>query len=152
MRFLLGRFERTASEFYQEYVENNKLFIDEPIKKMSKLTENLLHGIDYEEVKKRRTANFRLLHNEFERINRLKLTVPEGAFMYPLYIENGAEIRKRLQAEKIYIPTLWPDVFDVCKEDEPEYDMAKNILPLPVDQRYKSAEMDYIITRITLMQ
>lgn len=144
MRFLLGRFERTASEFYQEYVENNKLFIDEPIKKMSKLTENLLRGIDYEYVKKQRTDNFRLLHSEFESINRLKLSVPEGAFMYPLYIENGTEIRKRLQAEKIYIPTLWPDVFDICKEDEPEYDMAKNILPLPVDQRYGYVTMQNI--------
>lgn len=115
---------------------------------MSKLTENLLRGIDYEYVKKQRTDNFGLLHSEFEGINRLKLTVPEGAFMYPLYIENGAEIRKRLQAEKIYIPTLWSDVFDICKESEPEYDMAKNILPLPVDQRYGFAEVNYVMSKI----
>ncbi len=47
MHFLLGRFERTASEFYGEYVANNDLFTSEPIKKMSKLTRNLRHGIDY---------------------------------------------------------------------------------------------------------
>ena len=144
IHYLLGRFERKASEFYSEYTAHEKSAENEPIKHMSKLTENLLRGIDYEAVKKRRTDNFRLLHNEFESINRLKLTVPEGAFMYPLYVDNGAELRKRLQAEKIYIPTLWLDVFDVCKEDEPEYDMAKNILPLPVDQRYGANEMKYI--------
>lgn len=148
MRFLLGRFERTASEFYSEYVENNKRFASEPIKKMSRLTDNLLHGIDYEYIKRRRTENFKFLHNELERMNRLCLTVPEGAFMYPLYIENGAEIRKKLQAEKIYIPTLWPDVFDICQENEPEYDMAKNILPLPVDQRYGIDEIKYLIHEI----
>lgn len=148
MRHLMGRFERTASEFYSEYLTREKAIEYEPIKRMSMLTENLLRGVDYESVKTRRTNNFGLLHNEFKSINRLKLTVPEGAFMYPLYIENGAELRKKLQAEKIYIPTLWPDVFDVCTEDEPEYDMAKNILPLPVDQRYGKIEIQYIIEKI----
>jgi hypothetical protein len=34
------------------------------------------------------------------------------------------------------MPTLWPDVFDVCEPSEIEYDMAANILPIPCDQRY----------------
>lgn len=148
MHFLLGRYERTASEFYSEYVSNNGLFVDEPIKRMSRLTENLLHAIDYERVKQRRTENFAYLHERLKQINKLALSIPEGAFMYPLYIENGSEIRKKLQAEKIYIPTLWPDVFEICDETELEYDMAKNILPLPVDQRYDENDMEYIVTRI----
>ena len=64
--------------------------------------------------------------------------------MYPLYIENGAEIRKVLQKEKIYVPLLWKDVFGICKKDELEYDMANNILPLSVDQRYTIDDMQYI--------
>ena len=68
--------------------------------------------------------------------------------MYPLYLENGAEIRKKLQQEKIYIPTLWPDVFDICKESDLEYDYAKSILPIPLDQRYGKEEMAYIAGRI----
>lgn len=145
MHFLLGRFERTASEFYSEYAANNDFFLTEPLKQMSKLTENLLHGIDYERVKQRRTKNFAYLHERLKSMNKLNLSVPEGAFMYPLYIENGSEIRKKLQAEKIYIPTLWPDVFAVCDETELEYDMAKNILPLPVDQRYGIDDMNHMI-------
>lgn len=148
MRFLLGRFERTASEFYLEYVENNKLFKNENIKLMSKLTENLLHGIDYEYIKYRRTSNFKMLHAAFNGINKLKLSIPEGAFMYPLYIENGDILRKKLQKEKIYIPALWPAVFSICKEYELEYDMAKNILPLPCDQRYGDKEMKYLISKV----
>lgn len=136
MRFLLGRFERTASEFYSEYVLNNDLFESAPIKKMSKLTDNLLRAIQYEDVKRRRTENFRILHGAFCNMNKLDLTVPEGAFMYPLYIDGGAELRKKLQKKQVYIPTLWPDVFDVCEMSEIEYDMAANILPIPCDQRY----------------
>ena len=58
MHFLLGRYERSANEFYSEYVANNKLFATEPIKQMSHLTKNLLHGIDYNSVAKRRQDNF----------------------------------------------------------------------------------------------
>lgn len=148
MRFLLGRYERPASEFYSEYAANNRFFADEPIKRMSRLTENLLHGIDYEAVKQRRTENFAYLHKWLSGINHLDLTIPEGAFMYPLYLENGAEIRNKLQAMKIYIPTLWPAVFALCGKMEPEYDMAKNILPLPVDQRYGTEEMEYLVSII----
>ena len=148
MNFLLGRYERTASEFYPEYAANNNFFENEPIKRMSKLTENLLHGIDYERVRQRRTENFAFLHERLHGSNRLNLTIPEGAFMYPLYLENGAEIRKKLQAMKIYIPTLWPSVFALCGKMEPEYDMAKNILPLPVDQRYWTEEMEYLADEV----
>lgn len=148
MNFLLGRYERTASEFYPEYAANNNFFENEPIKRMSKLTENLLHGIDYERVRQRRTENFAFLHERLHGINRLNLTIPEGAFMYPLYLENRAEIRKKLQAMKIYIPTLWPSVFALCGKMEPEYDMAKNILPLPVDQRYWTEEMEYLADEV----
>lgn len=148
MNFLLGRYERTASEFYPEYAANNDFFENEPIKRMSKLTENLLHGIDYEFVRQRRTENFAFLHERLGKINKLALTVPNGAFMYPLYLENGAIIRKALQKEKIYIPSLWPSVFDICAETELEYDVAKNILPLPVDQRYDSKVMEYLVERV----
>lgn len=148
MHFLLGRYERSASEFYAEYVENNHFFENEPIKRMSKLTENLLHGIDYEMVRKKRTQNFAYLNEKLHSLNKLNLVVPDGAFMYPLYIENGAEVRKQLQAKKIFIPTLWPAVFNLCKENELEYDMAKNILPIPVDQRYGIEDMKYIAREI----
>lgn len=97
---MLGRYERSANEFYSEYVLNNKLFATEPVKRMSRLTENLLHGIDYDVVAKRRQENFDFLDAEFRDINELNLKSVYGAFMYPLLIQNGSEIRKALQKEK----------------------------------------------------
>lgn len=151
MGYLLGRFERSASEFYTEYVANNEMFEKEPVKKMSLLTENLLRAIDYQEISKRRTENYTILHRAFSEINMLKLQIPEGAFMYPLYVEDGYLIRQKLQQKKIYIPTLWPDVFDWCEEEEYEYGLAKNVLPLPCDQRYDEDDMLYIIDSIVDM-
>ena len=148
MRFLLGRFERTASEFYDEYAANNKFFASEPIKRLSKLTSNLLHGIDYKRVETQRKQNYASLHKSFSRINLLLLRDEPGTFMYPLYLENGKEIRKRLQAEKLYIPTLWPTVFRISSPDKTEWKMAENILPLPVDQRYGVVDMFRICEEI----
>jgi len=150
MRFLMGRYERTASEFYSEYATNNRLFQNEPLKKMSKLTKNLLHGIDYVLIRQRRTNNYKYMFEKFKSINKLELKEVEGAFAYPLWIENGAEIRKKLQALKIYIPTLWPNVLQEISENSVEYDMAENILPLPCDQRYNIEDMEYVYEQILM--
>lgn len=144
MYFLLGRFERTASEFYSGYVANNHLFESEPVKKMSKLTENLLRGIDYESVRKKRFDNFQFLHQMLKSKNMIEVKVPYGPFMYPFYAENGAAIRKELQKKKIYIPTLWPNVLESCDSGDLEYRLAMNILPLPCDQRYSIKDMIYL--------
>ena len=145
MHFLLGRYERTANEFYQEYVANNKLFATEGVKRMSYLTENLLRGIDYDQVAKIRQDNFECLHKELGCLNGLELKSVYGAFMYPFLIENGAQIRKKLQAQKIYIPTLWPNVLEECTACTLEYRYAADILPIPVDQRYGEKDMQYLV-------
>lgn len=148
MRFLFGRFERTASEFYQDYVCNNELFEEEPIKLMSKVTDNMLHGIDYEKVKEKRTKNYIYLHEHLQGINNLHLKVSMGAFMYPLFVPGGREIRKMLKEEKIYVPILWPNVLSECSESEIEFNLANDILPLPVDQRYGFPEMNILVACI----
>ncbi len=148
IHYIMGRFERTAGEFYKESADNNHFFADEPVKKMSKLTENLLRSYDYDRIARRRTENFEFLHEHLEARNGLKLNVPKGAFMYPLYLENGAEIKKELCSMKIFVPTLWGDVFDICKENSLEYSLAKNIVPLPVDQRYGREDMEYILSKL----
>lgn len=148
MNFLLGRFEKTASEFYGEYAANNRLFANEPLKYMSKLTKNLLQGIDYDAIKEQRTKNYAYLHGKLGKENNLELSLSEGAFMYPFYHENAVEIRKKLQQEKIYIPTLWPNVLEDVAENDLEYKYAQNILPLPCDQRYGIEDMEYLVEEI----
>lgn len=151
MDFLLGRFERPASLYYEKYRANNESFDTEPIKLMSDLTRNLLRGIDYARVKEKREENFRYLHSRLQAINMLDLRVPVGPFMYPLLVKDGAELRKKLQKMKIYIPTLWPNVLEECESDSLEYFYAHDILPLPIDQRYGVEDMEYIAERIQKM-
>lgn len=148
MRFVLGRYERTANEFYKESVANNEFFSVEPVKTISELTKNLLRAIDYPAVEKQRTENFVYLHERLKEKNKLNLKIPNGAYMYPFYCKDGAIVRKELQAQKIYIPTLWHDVFDTCNPNSLEYDYAMNILPLPIDQRYTKEDMEYVFEEV----
>lgn len=148
LTFLAGRLERSANEFYSAYRENEKRIDKLPLRKMSIVTQNMLRGIDYEQIKKDRERNFSYLHEHLRSINQLELCLPEGSYMYPLLVRDGAEIRKKLQEEKIYIPTLWPNVMDSLKQGEIEYILAENILPLPCDQRYGTIEMDYLVKKI----
>lgn len=144
MKFLLGRMEKGASEFYPEYVKNDESFDHEPIKRMSKLTQNILKGIDYSFVKKRREDNFSYLSERLGDRNELVLKMPKGPYAYPFLVKNGSKIRKKLQNCKIYIPTLWPDVLKTNKQNTWEYRLADDVLPLPVDQRYDKNDMAYI--------
>lgn len=68
--------------------------------------------------------------------------------MYPLLIENGKEIRKIMQENKIFISTLWPsflgDEYDTYLEEK----LSQNILPIPCDQRYTIEDMKSITIQL----
>jgi len=146
--YLLGRFERSASEFFAESQENNDRFDHEHVKRMSALTENMLRGIDYERVKNQRSRNFAYLHRHLEEENLLKLHEVEGAFMYPFMVEDAPQLRKKLIENKIYIPVLWPNVVNEMPIDTLEYRYSSTILPIPCDQRYDEEDMQHIINLI----
>lgn len=148
MKFLMGRFERSGSEFYGDYSRNEENTGTAAVKRMSLFTENLLHSFDYQRVEKTRTENFRFLHEHLKGFNQLELTVPKGAFAYPLLLEYGPAVRKQLIDKKIYIPQLWPNVLRDTEKTWEEHQMSENILPLPCDQRYDISDMRYMVQEI----
>ena len=141
MHFVLGRYDRNAPSFFREASDNNAFFAKEPIKRMSALTLNLLHAVDYDGVKGKRDRNYALLDRHFNKINRLRPRMVEGAYAYPLWLPNGAEIRKKLIEQKIYVAALWPNVLRDMPSNSLEYELAGNVLPMICDQRYGSDEM-----------
>lgn len=145
MDFLLGRFERGASEFYAQNQDNNRRFADTPVLAMSALTENLLHSFDYEAIKAKRTENYQYLHRHLAKKNLLSLRDVQGAFAYPFLADNGDALRRELIRNRIFVPTLWPNVVRDTAPDSTEYRLAADLLPLPCDQRYGVAEMDRML-------
>ena len=143
MGFVLGRFEESAGAFYEAASRNNDELPAQPLR-MSRLTENLLRGIVYDRVRRKRSENFLRLHEALGKYNLLPVRPAEGAFAYPLLLEKGSAVRRALIAEKIFVPTLWPNVLREQPEGSAAYRLAANILPLPCDQRYGAEEMAFV--------
>lgn len=141
MAHILGRYEGTASEFYAVASANDCIFGKQDIKHMSRLTRNLLRAEDYDHVKTRREENFGYLSERLSGLNELSPIASEGPYMYPLLIENAVPIRKAMQRRKVYVPTLWPHSLD-AQGIGGRY--SRDILPLPVDQRYCVDDMAYV--------
>lgn len=146
MEHILGRLEKSASDFYQSFKDNDKSFAKIPLREMSLLTHNILGAIDYEKVKQKRNENYKMLADGLDAINGLTLTNQDGPYVYPFYCKNGMTVKKRLAEQKIYVPTLWPNVLSLDGTLEKDY--AENILPLPCDQRYNEADMQYLLERL----
>lgn len=150
--FLVGRFERSAHDFYGAYRENEEKIDVLPLKSMSKITHNLLRSIDYKNAAKIREENFEHLHYLLKNKNLLNVRLPRGPYMYPFLTENGAALREKLQKEQIYIPLLWPNVKQNLHSTDMEYRLSDNILPLPCDQRYGRDDMDYIVEQLIRLE
>ncbi len=147
MRHVLGRYEGiSASDFYIDFKANDYSFKALELRKMSRLTHNLLKAIDYETVRRRREENYTFLADNLKAVNRLPDIRPIGPYMYPFYCQNGMEVKKMLVSRKIYVPTLWPNVLECNCPLERDY--AENILPLPCDQRYDVNDMLYMVNEI----
>ena len=141
---LIGRYEGNAESFYDDYLYNEKCISDGPIRRMSKVSSNLLRGVDYKTVKEQREMNYRILHECLSKINLLNVGRVPGPYAYPLLIEEGERLRNKLCQMKIYIPTLWPNVLKNNSIGSSEYFLANNLLPLPCDQRYTEEDMVFI--------
>lgn len=117
--------------------------------RMSRLTRRLLRGIDFERVRRRRRANFALLHEALAPINRLELTMDDEAvpFCYPLLCGIPG-LRDELVDAGVALPLFWPEVVEACPAESAENYLSRSLLPLPLDQRYGEAEMRHLISLI----
>lgn len=142
MTHVLGRLEEGSEPYYLDYAENEELLDELSVMEMSKLTAALLSNVDYQAARESRERNWAQLSEGLDAVNVLDLQAPVGPFMYPLLIEgvDGAGLRSRLQKDRIYVPCLWPNVLEGDSQSA-AYHLAKDLLPLPIDQRYGASEM-----------
>lgn len=146
---LITRIEKGAEAGYKNFKANDASFNNSLIKKMSKISQRILKGIDYDFVTKRRLKNFNFLHEKLSSRNELKINLElnEVPMVYP-FLNYSDGIREYLIEHKIFVPTYWPNVLKQAPKDSLEFYFAKNILFLPIDQRFTKKEMQYIINKL----
>lgn len=142
---LLERIDMGAEFGYQEFVKNDKFLEELPLNKMSRLTNKLMRNIDYNKVRKRRLENFRVLQESLSTNFPISMSEDDVPMVYPFYINDGSRLKEKLINNKIFCATYWPNVFDSCSSTSVEFNLAKNLILLPIDQRYGEEEMKRIL-------
>ena len=149
MSHLLKRVDLGAEAAYGDFKMHDESLSQQPVMKMSVLTEKILESIDYQLVKEKRCRNYRYLDEALGKDNGLTLELSEEAvpMVYP-FLPLDADLKKKLIDNKIFVATYWPNVLDWCVEQDWEYKLTQQACFLPVDQRYGEEEMLRILNLI----
>lgn len=143
---LLKRIDLSAGEGFGDYHKNEDLLEPQPIKQMSRLTQRMMQGIEYEMVAQRRRANYQSLHETLGEENNIELPLDDDAvpMVYP-YLVPVKGLREKLIENKIFVARYWPNVLEYTSKDDIDYLLAFQMQPLPIDQRYGKEEIQRII-------
>ena len=148
-RHLMTRLALGAEAGYAQYVEAERTLSDQPARHMSRMTEQLLSGIDHADVRHRRRQNFDLLQSHLGPYNELRWSLREDQvpLCYPLLIRRDG-LREELMRARVYVPRYWPDLLaSEALLPQRERRLAADLLPLPIDQRCApEALMRYIVS------
>jgi len=133
---LLGDQELAFTQYLQ-----NEAQVTATVCRMSVLSERLLAGVDYPEVRKRRLVNFAALHDALSARNCLTpLLSPHDAevpYCYPL-LSSTPVPWSALWSQGVFAPRLWAEVpkRPNARQFARESMLADCLLPLPIDHRY----------------
>ena len=143
---LLKRIDLGANAGYRDFRSNDESLIEQPIKKMSKLTSLLMGNIDYEHAKQQRLKNFAFLHAALKDKNELNidLTADDVPMVYP-FKTTDTGLRARLIENKIFVAKYWPSEKNGCMKSPVAQTLADTITALPIDQRYDKSDMQRIL-------
>ena len=145
MSHLLKRIDVGAGFGFQDFRTNDESLCNQEIKRMSKLTNLILSGIDYDEIKQKRRENYAFLDSILKESNQLHLQLDDESvpMAYP-YWSNDTLLKQKMIDYKIFVPTYWPNVLEWCKPEDWEYELADKTAFVPIDQRYSIVDMQKI--------
>jgi hypothetical protein len=143
---LIGRRDLGADAAYNYFKANDDSLVGEAIKMMSASTERLLSSINFDQVLSTRRENFTFLHQALGASNRLRIDLAAafGPLIYP-FLCNNSELRTTLVRNKIFVATYWHNVFEWCDESSYEWHLATYLIPIPIDHRYDTRDMENIL-------
>ena len=147
MTFLVKRIDRSAQEGFADFHKNDEMISTMGMRRMSRLTEGMMCSIDYSAKANKRIHNFHVLDNVLRSTNRFEWHMDYGTIplVYPYFVENGARLRQYLIDHQVFCARYWPNVLEWCQPTDLEYQLAEDIVCLPIDQRYDEEDMDRIV-------
>ena len=151
LTFLTKRIDRSPQEAFSDFHANDDFIMNAGMRRMSRLTESIMSGIDYTAKANRRLRNFYILRDALDNTNLMHWQIDYGTvpLVYPYYVDNGAQLRQCLIENQVFCARYWPNVLEWCQTSDWEYKLAENLVCLPIDQRYDEDDMKRILEIIT---
>ena len=148
MTHLLKRLYKEPELGYDDYLSAESSLLDTTPMQMSELTKSLLRSIDFSSAKKKRIDNFNYLHDKLKGINQIFFDDKEvvAPLCYPLVTENN-HLRDVLIKNRVFVPMYWKEAL-ARVESSWGKKMINQLLPLPLDQRYDSVDMENLVSLI----
>ncbi|HGO6124579.1 TPA: hypothetical protein ACK3RK_003079 [Burkholderia cepacia] len=148
-RHLLTRIAAGAEAGYADFAAAEESLQQQEPQRMSALTQRLLAGIDYDNVRARRIANFRYLHARLGSLNRLLPTdaTDFAPLCYP-FLGAPHGLRDRWRTQRIYSATYWPDLPPAADMPDFERDLPYDTLFVPCDQRLSPERLKPLVDQI----
>lgn len=123
------------------------LFSDYTIRRMSRVSEDLLKCQNLEQIKKQRIRNYDLLRDLLSGVPQVKVLVDRQGAMTPLgmviLVEDREELLRHLISKGIYCNVHWRENEAMEHFPDAQY-IAARCITIPCDQRYGEKEMHYI--------
>lgn len=141
------RKEKDAEAGFKDYQANERKLDNQPIRRMSPQTKEVLSQINYDSIIEKRIQNYLYLSKALGEKNLLQLPSIDS-FSCPMFYPFMADdefLRERLIKNKVFVARYWPNVLEWCSEEVLEYKLATQIIPLPIDQRYGLEDMGKIL-------
>lgn len=145
--FLLSRIESGGNANYPQYQDSEARLEASDICRMSKLTYALLDNVDYDNVRVKRQANYDYAAKVFANLNGLSPKLLERSsgqvpMVYPLLIEQE-DLRYILKANQVFVGQWWKYLLNSQEASAFEKKLSAYMLPIQIDQRYTTEEIDY---------
>lgn len=142
-----------CNEIYRNIFQTEEIKFDnqKKIYQISHISRSLLEYFPIKKMCDTRKNNYNLLKNYLKGNYNIESILNEDdavPLTYPIYIKNRDRFRQYLKEKHIYCAVHWPLKGSILENNKEANDIYKNIISLPIDQRYTNNHMDYLNTII----
>ena len=127
------------------------LFSDYTIRKMSRVSLDIMKGLNIETIRNKRNSNYDYLQSLLKEIPQVKIVVDRKGTMTPLGMvilcEKRDELLQYLISKDIYCNVHWKSNESIKQFQESEF-LSSRCITIPCDQRYGESEMALISQRV----
>ena len=137
----------TAFRTAEDILDNENAFYA-----MSAVSRQIWNDLDLTRIADKRRLNYSFIYDNLNNDKVSFITSKLNPFVVPLYFairsRNRAEIQSLLRENSIYAPIVWPRPASMPRVSDTTSEIYKEVLCLPVDQRYEIDDMSRMVEKI----